>query len=76
MVMQRWLSHQPDPGHTHPMTDAPPSPCINICKVERGVCTGCGRTLGEIAAWPSVDAALKTSILLASKARLRRLLAG
>jgi predicted Fe-S protein YdhL (DUF1289 family) len=27
------------------------SPCINICRVERGSCTGCGRTLAEIARW-------------------------
>jgi len=49
---------------------------MNICKVEGGICTGCGRTLGEIATWSSADAALKTSILTAAKARLARLLTG
>jgi uncharacterized protein len=30
-----------------------PSPCINICRVdtERGWCSGCLRTLDEIANW-------------------------
>ena len=58
------------------MTNAPASPCMNICKVEGGICTGCGRTLGEIATWSSADSALKTSILTAAKARLARLLTG
>jgi uncharacterized protein len=36
------------------MSDGPvPSPCINICQVDtaRGWCTGCLRTLDEIASW-------------------------
>jgi len=77
-LMAKWerLSHSRHPGHTYSMTDAPPSPCINLCKVEGGVCVGCGRTLGEIAAWPSLDAALKASVLTMAKARLRGLPAG
>lgn len=27
------------------------SPCIKLCKVEKGVCVGCGRTLSQIANW-------------------------
>lgn len=27
------------------------SPCINECKLEKNVCTGCGRTLEEIKGW-------------------------
>ncbi|WP_103224293.1 DUF1289 domain-containing protein [Roseibium marinum] len=29
------------------------SPCINICQIDRenGLCTGCHRTLDEIAGW-------------------------
>lgn len=32
---------------------APLSPCINICVIDHdtGLCDGCRRTLGEIAAW-------------------------
>jgi len=33
---------------------AVPSPCINICRIDRrsGWCEGCGRTIDEIIAWP------------------------
>jgi predicted Fe-S protein YdhL (DUF1289 family) len=44
------------------MTTFPPgapvsSPCISICVMdaERGWCTGCQRTLDEIAAWSILD---------------------
>ncbi len=30
------------------------SPCINICKMEAGLCIGCLRTLDEIARWANV----------------------
>jgi len=29
------------------------TPCVSICKIEDGKCTGCGRTLEEIAKWRS-----------------------
>jgi len=74
--MRMWLSRPFNPGHIYPMTKAPPSPCTNICKIEGGICLGCGRTLGEIAAWAKANTSLKTSILNASKARLPRLQAG
>lgn len=32
-------------------TPRPSTPCIGICRVERGHCVGCLRTLAEIAAW-------------------------
>jgi predicted Fe-S protein YdhL (DUF1289 family) len=30
-----------------------PSPCISVCRIDdaSGLCAGCARTLGEIAAW-------------------------
>ena len=31
------------------------SPCINICKMEAGLCIGCLRTLDEIARWANAD---------------------
>jgi len=32
------------------------SPCINICEVdETNICTGCYRSLNEIAAWSSLS---------------------
>lgn len=35
----------------------PPSPCINVYRVDRakGWCTGCRRTLAEIAHWPTLS---------------------
>jgi uncharacterized protein len=37
-------------------TSAPPSPCINICRMDAatGWCEGCLRTLDEIAVWGSL----------------------
>ena len=29
----------------------PSTPCIQICRMERGVCAGCFRSLQEIACW-------------------------
>ena len=36
-----------------------PSPCISVCQMdsEKGVCLGCFRTRGEIAAWRSMSEA-------------------
>lgn len=32
------------------------SPCIGICSIDDdGLCMGCHRTTGEIAAWPMMD---------------------
>lgn len=44
---------------------APPSPCINVCRMDphSGLCVGCQRTLDEIAAWGSASAERKTLIL-------------
>ena len=34
-----------------------PSPCTNVCRINEatGWCEGCGRTLGEIAAWSTME---------------------
>lgn len=34
-----------------------PSPCVNVCELDeaRGRCSGCLRTLAEIAAWGRLD---------------------
>ena len=39
------------------MTAPVPSPCINVCKLDEtsGWCTGCLRTLDEIACWSQLD---------------------
>lgn len=48
-----------------PASDAVPSPCINVCvvDVERGWCTGCLRTLEEIANWSQSNDADKRTVL-------------
>jgi uncharacterized protein len=49
-----------------PVTDHPVlSPCINVCQVdtERGWCTGCLRTLDEIADWAQSSDAEKRAVL-------------
>ncbi|MBW8294445.1 DUF1289 domain-containing protein [Sphingopyxis sp.] len=40
------------------MKPIPSSPCREICALDTSanVCTGCGRTLGEIAEWGSATA--------------------
>jgi len=41
------------------------SPCVGICKMDdfTGLCTGCLRTLDEIAAWGRASDGVKISIL-------------
>jgi predicted Fe-S protein YdhL (DUF1289 family) len=47
------------------------SPCINICQIDRdsGLCTGCLRTLDEIAAWASYSDKKRNEILAALNER-------
>ena len=48
-----------------------PSPCISVCVMDAdgALCTGCFRTLDEIAAWGMLDADAKRRILAALPAR-------
>ena len=41
------------------------SPCINVCKMEGGLCAGCFRTIEEIARWANVGDDGKRMILAA-----------
>lgn len=52
-----------------------PSPCIDICVIDRRmkICIGCGRTAEEIAAWPAASDALKREILAVLPGRLAEL---
>ena len=47
------------------MLDDPPSPCTGVCYIDAtaGRCTGCHRTLDEIAAWSSAPPAFKRAVL-------------
>lgn len=43
------------------------SPCIKVCAIDprSGLCTGCGRTLDEIARWVVLSAAERAAIMAA-----------
>ncbi|MBS3960938.1 MAG: DUF1289 domain-containing protein [Sandarakinorhabdus sp.] len=55
-----------------PVATQVPSPCINLCRVSRGLCTGCFRTLDEIGAWPTAPDDVRRAILLRAKTRRAR----
>ncbi|WP_416907042.1 MAG: DUF1289 domain-containing protein [Polymorphobacter sp.] len=48
-----------------------PSPCINVCRIDRksGYCEGCRRTVDEIMAWPTATDEAKRAVLAALPAR-------
>ncbi|TXI83966.1 MAG: DUF1289 domain-containing protein [Cupriavidus sp.] len=47
-----------------------PSPCVQICKLDAGnICTGCGRSLAEIAEWSSASNQRKQKISDAARQR-------
>jgi predicted Fe-S protein YdhL (DUF1289 family) len=50
-----------------------PSPCIGVCRLDpgSGLCTGCMRTLDEIAAWPAAGEAERLAIVQRLRARRR-----
>jgi uncharacterized protein len=56
----------------HPTATPVSSPCINVCQVdtERGWCTGCLRTLEEIALWSQSSDDEKRAVL--ARLALRR----
>lgn len=43
--------------------DAVESPCINQCTLVDGVCTGCQRTLPEIASWGTMSTEERAAVL-------------
>ena len=51
------------------------SPCVNICAIDpaTGWCTGCGRTLNEIAGWGAAGPAQRRTMLADLPGRLARL---
>jgi hypothetical protein len=52
------------PNPSPPETDAVPSPCVDICRLDaRGLCIGCRRTIEEIMEWPHASAARRRQIL-------------
>jgi uncharacterized protein len=57
------------------MARRPPSPCRDICApgASASVCTGCGRTIAEIAEWGLATASRQHDIVRRSSARLRNM---
>jgi len=55
------------------MIDRPLSPCKDIYALDAraSVCTGCGRTIAEIAEWGSATASRQHEIVRRSSARMR-----
>lgn len=47
-----------------PLPPPVPSPCTGVCRMDpaSGWCTGCARTLDEIAAWSTLDDAGKRAV--------------
>jgi uncharacterized protein len=41
------------------------SPCISVCRLDpvSQICIGCGRTIAEIAAWPSLSEPERKAII-------------
>ena len=52
------------------MPEAVASPCINVCRMEDGLCAGCHRTIDEIARWAKVGDD-GTRLILAAVAQRR-----
>jgi predicted Fe-S protein YdhL (DUF1289 family) len=50
------------------------SPCIKVCTYEAasGFCTGCGRTLDEIARWSEMSSKERRRIMEELPARLKK----
>lgn len=48
------------------------SPCIDVCKMEDGLCAGCLRTLDEITGWATASDDAKRLILAAVAQRHNR----
>jgi len=59
------------------MPDSIASPCNGICMIDErsGYCTGCLRSLQEIAAWPDLLPAAKINLLKILEMRRRGLMA-
>ena len=51
------------------------TPCTNVCTVDNGsgLCIGCGRTLSEIAEWPSLSATERRRVMAELPQRIARL---
>lgn len=51
------------------MGDRPASPCVGVCRLDVGVCLGCGRTIEDIAQWAAASTDRKLEIIRRAKQR-------
>jgi len=51
----------------------PATPCVRICVVDpvSALCMGCGCTIAEVAAWPTMSEADRVAVMGGLEARLR-----
>jgi len=54
-----------EPARKAEPVDQGASPCVGVCRLDSatGLCLGCGRTIGEIAAWPGLSRGERAAIL-------------
>jgi uncharacterized protein len=45
-------------------------PCINLCKFERDICPGCGRSKAEIKGWKKLGKAARRAVLAEANMRV------
>lgn len=67
------MSAAPSMRNTH--ASAVQSPCISVCELDEvsGLCTGCARTIDEIAGWGRFTDSRKREVLAALPARHARI---
>jgi len=67
----------PESGEQRSTVDTPVrSPCVSVCVLDpagTNVCTGCGRTLDEVAAWSELSNAQRRDVVARCPARLAAL---
>jgi hypothetical protein len=71
-----WLAFAAAAAHLGAMQAAPiATPCVKVCIVdgESGLCLGCYRTLGEVAAWTRFSDAERAGIMTGLVARRGRI---
>jgi uncharacterized protein len=49
------------------------SPCVSICQLSGGLCTGCGRTIEEIRHWKAMKRQEKMKTVKRADERLKKL---
>lgn len=49
------------------------NPCVSICQLKGGLCTGCGRTVDEIREWKSMKRPQKMQAVKRADQRLKKI---